>query len=184
MIEVDVLTILGTGETVLPQVSDALSDQGCVRLRRYETPGPRIGGEGRMDAIVRARNAARTCGAASLAFFLDRDVALPPRAIERLAFALKLNPAYAALGVDYQGGGSSPARHVAMGAVLIQRSVLARMEFRWAPNRCECSCFCDDLRAAGYGIDYLPGLRASHLKEPATAPSPGWLRLARASRLR
>jgi hypothetical protein len=171
VLEVDVLTILGTGQHMVPQALDALSCQGHVRLSHHRVPGPRLSGESRVAAIARARNRARRYGTAPLAFFLDRDVVLPPRGIERLAFALHLNPGYAALGINYQGPAPRPAPHVAMGAVLFFRTVLVGIEFRSEPGRCECSCCCADLRRAGYAIDYLPGVEAAHLKSlPLVSP--------------
>src|SRR5262249_38320271 len=57
-----------------------------------------------------------------------------------------------------------PAAHVAMGAVMFLRPVLQRIRFRSEPGRCECSCCCEDIRKMGYGIDYLPGVRAEHVR--------------------
>jgi hypothetical protein len=54
--------------------------------------------------------------------------------------------------------------HVAMAATLFRRHVLARIRFRWKAGRCECQCCCDDLRAMGLGITYLPAAKARHLE--------------------
>ena len=59
-----------------------------------------------------------------------------------------------------------PALHIGMGALMLPRSVLERIEFRAEPGRCECRCCCDDLREWGFKVDYLPGYRAGHVKPP------------------
>src|SRR5436305_10443589 len=100
MIEVDLLTVLAPGEAILPAALEALEDQGCVRLRHFFAEGRRLPGEGRVETIARARNEAAGLGDAPFAMFLDRDVVLPPRGIEKLAFGLCLTPGYAALGIN------------------------------------------------------------------------------------
>lgn len=166
MVSVDVLTPLGPGEAVRPRVLEALRDQGRVHLDHHivrgAAPGP---GEPRAAAIARARNLAKCEGTARYALFLDSDVVLPPRGVERLLCGLLFNRHHAALAINYQEeaqGGYS--LHVAMGAVLFVRSVLERITFRTEPGLCECYCCCLDLRRMGYRIDYLPGLRAEHLR--------------------
>ena len=164
MIEVDVLTLLAPGERMWPGALAALEDQGFVRVRHFFTEGRRRPGEDRIQTIARARNEAKTQGAAPYVLFLDRDVVLPPRGIERLAFGLALHWEYGALGINYQSPAPSPAQHVAMGAVLFRRPVLEQIRFRTEPGRCECLCCCLDLRQLGYEIDYLPTIRAEHPK--------------------
>lgn len=97
--------------------------------------------------------------------FLDSDVVLPPRGIERLVFGLFFNRRYAALGINYQDPVVGPSSHVAMGATLFLRPVLERIRFRAEAGKCECLCCCIDLRRMGYHVDYLPRLRAIHLHE-------------------
>jgi hypothetical protein len=165
MVEVDVLTLLAPGEVLCPPAREALEDQGFVRLRQHFVEGRQRPGESRVETIARARNEAKRLGSARFALFLDRDVVLPPRGIEKLVFGLAFNPGHAALGINYQGDPPRlPAAHVAMGAVLFHRSILQQVVFRSAPGRCECSCCCEDLRRMGYEIDYLPGLRAEHFR--------------------
>jgi hypothetical protein len=166
MLEVDLLTVLAPGEVVHRQAREALRRQGDVVLRPYFAVGRRIFPATRKETIAAARNTVKRLGNSPLAFFLDRDVVLPPGVIPALASALEQNPRYGALGVDYGPPQPSPAPHVAMGAVLFRREVLERITFRTAPRRCECQCCCDDLRALGYEIDYLPGWRAEHAKPP------------------
>ena len=164
MIEVDVLTLLAPGERMWPEALAALEDQGFVRVRHFFTEGRRQPGEDRIQTIARARNEAKAQGTAPYVLFLDRDVVLPPRGIERLAFGLAVHREYGALGINYQSPAPSPAPHVAMGAVLFRRSVLEQIRFRTEPGRCECLCCCLDLRRLGYQIDYLPNVRAEHPK--------------------
>lgn len=165
MIRIDILTVLAPGECLCPAALEALNHQGNVRLEYFQAEGKRLPGENRVGAITRARNEARRQGSAHYAFFLDRDVVLPPLALEKLAFGLALRPHHAALAANYQDEPPySPAPHVAMGAVLWVRPLLEKLHFRWEPRRCECLCACLDLRKQGYEIDYLPGLRADHAK--------------------
>ena len=167
MIPVDVLTVLGPGRTIREPVLAALENQGDVVLEHHVVEGtPPLPGEGRIEAIARARNRAKQLGTAHYAMFLDDDVVLPPRSIEKLVYALIFNPRYAAIGIDYQDlvQPSPWAVHVAMGAVLFIRPILEQIHFRTEPGKCECLCCCEDIRQMGYCIDYLPGVRAEHLK--------------------
>lgn len=164
MREVDLLSVLAPGEALRPEALAALADQGAVKIRHFFAEGRARPGETRVDAIVRARNRVKREGQAPWAMFLDRDVVLPARALECLVLALEEDPACAALAIDYGPPQSTPAPHVAMGAVMFRQSVLERLEIRCEPGVCECSCCCADLRAMGYRIDYLPGFRAEHIR--------------------
>lgn len=165
MIRVDVLTVLAPGEVLRPEAADALTRQGAVELRHFFAEGRRRPGESRVETITRARNAVRAQGDAHFVFYLDRDVVLPDRGIELLALHLHFHRHYAALGINYQEEAPrTPASHVAMGSLLTYRALLNRFPLRCEPDRCECHCYLHDLRGAGYGIDYLPGLRAQHRK--------------------
>jgi hypothetical protein len=122
--------------------------------------------------------------------FLDDDVVLEPGCVHRLVDGLLRFPEYGALAADYrhESGESDhfdevcPSRHVAMGATVFRREVLAFVPFRSTDEKCECQCCCDDLRAAGFGIGYLMGAVARHenprgvktsrVKERETHPSP------------
>jgi hypothetical protein len=164
MVTVDVLTLLAPGESVPDPAVRALARQGAMRLVAHQVVGRGAPGEDRVQTIARARNAARALGDAPYVLFLDRDVVLPDAGIEHLLIGLFANPQYAALGINYQDPVAGPAIHVAMGCTLFYRSILERLEFRTVPGRCECLCCCEDIRRMGYRIDYLPGLRAEHLK--------------------
>jgi hypothetical protein len=165
VIPVDVLTVLAPGEWICAPVLEALKNQGEVTLDYHIVPGERRPGETRVEAIARARNRAKAGGTALYALFLDRDVVLPPLGIEQLVYSLILSPQYAALGINYQEEVRTPwAAHVAMGATLFIRPILEQIQFRVEPNTCECYCCCKDIRRMGYCIDYLPGLRAQHLR--------------------
>jgi hypothetical protein len=167
MIPVDILTVLGPGRKIHKDVLGALEDQGNVSLKHYVVKGthpkPR---ERRATAIARARNLAKSTGDAYYVMFLDDDVVLPPKAIEKLVYTLFFNPQYAAIGIDYQGHNqsSSWSVHVAMGAVMFLRPILEQIQFRTEQGKCECLCCCEDIRKMGYLIDYIPDLQARHLK--------------------
>jgi hypothetical protein len=166
MVPVDVLTVLGPGREIHKRVLSAMENQGNVKLEHHILNGDPMPGENRIVTIARARNRAKELGDAHYAMFLDDDVVLPPRGIEKLVYALIFNPRYAAIGIDYQNY-TPPgpwAIHVAMGAIMFIRPILERIHFRVEPNKCECYCCCDDIRRMGYLVDYLPGLRAEHLK--------------------
>jgi len=165
MIPVDVLTVLRPGDAICAPALEALAGQSGVKLEHHVVEGPRLPGEGRYAAIARARNHAKALGTAHYALFLDWDVVLPPLGIEALVYGLIFNPRYAALGINYQEEVKrSWSVHVAMGATLFIRPILERIQFRSVAGRCECSSCCVDIRRMGYGIDYLPGLRAEHLR--------------------
>jgi hypothetical protein len=100
--------------------------------------------------------------------FLDDDVVLKHGTVAALVSALEQRPGYGAIAADYLGESQDTVtHHVAMGATLFRRAVLDRLKFRWEPNRCECRCCCDDLRRLGYGVRYMSGTRAIHLKSGA-----------------
>ena len=162
---VDVLTPLAPGETVHPRVLEALRDQGRVAVRHHLVEGRPLRGESRVDTIARARNRAKGYGGAHYAVFLDRDVVLPPGGLEKLVLGLIFNPHHAAFAIDYQCSEPAPASHVAMGSMMLVRPVLEQLHFRAEPGRCECACCCADLRRMGYAVDYLPRLRAEHLRQ-------------------
>jgi hypothetical protein len=161
---VDVLTILAPGEAVRPEALAALSRQGSIRVHHYFAEGRPLPGESRVETIARARNLVKSRGNSDLALFLDRDVVLPDCGLEHLAAALEDSPAFGALGIDYGAPQTSPGPHVAMGALMFRRPVLEQLRIRSEPGVCECECCCADLRAMGYQIDYLKGLRAEHLR--------------------
>ncbi|MFO0949821.1 MAG: hypothetical protein U0835_01450 [Isosphaeraceae bacterium] len=157
-----------------------------LSVTAYVVAGPAGPGDpNRWAAIARARNHARRVGEAPWVMFVDDDVVLGPGCVARLVAALDSRPEHAALAADYLGesqcdrpsgrGLAMPSRHVALGATLFRRDVLAFLPFRWAPGRCECLCCAEDLRRAGFAIDYLPGAEASHepeLTKPAASCAP------------
>jgi len=168
LIPVDILTVLGVGRKIQEPVLEALKIQGEVQLKHYIVEDTfHQPNEDRIQAIAQVRNRAKKMGNAHYVMFLDDDVVLPPKGIEKLVYAIFFNPHYAAIGIDYQGH-SQPSpwtNHVAMGAVMFVRPILERIHFRTEPNRCECDCCCEDIRRMGYLIDYLPGIKAKHLKQ-------------------
>jgi hypothetical protein len=167
MITLDVLTPLKQGHTVHPAVLDALEKQEGVAFRHYIVEGPpRLPGENRFSAIARARNKAKRFGEAHFVLFLDRDIVLPSRGLERLAYTLVFQRRYAALGISCEAR-CPPlnSRHVGMGAMLVYRSVLDRLSFRTERDICECYFFCEDVRRMGYKVSYLPRLKALHLRD-------------------
>jgi hypothetical protein len=140
--------------------------QGQVTIAHHVVEGARLPGETRVAAIARARNRAKQLGQAHYAMFLDRDVILPPHGIEALILGLIFDPRYAAMGINYQEPVPPGTVHVAMGAVLFIRPILEQIQFRAEPNTCECYTCCEDIRRMGYRIDYMPGMRARHLRGP------------------
>jgi hypothetical protein len=163
---VDVLTLLAPGQTIYALALEALQHQGHVAITHHVVEGARLPGESRVAAIARARNRAKQLGQAHYVMFLDRDVILPSQGIEALILGLIFDPRYAAMGINYQEPVPPGAVHVAMGAALFLRPILERIEFRAEPDTCECYSCCEDIRRMGYRIDYLPGLRARHLRGP------------------
>jgi hypothetical protein len=174
---VDVLTLLAPGQTIYPPVLEAVKHQGHVTIEHHVVEGARLPGETRVAAIARARNRAKQLGQSHYVMFLDRDVILPPRGIEALILGLIFDPRYAAVGINYQEPVPSGALHVAMGAALFIRPILEQIQFRAEPDTCECYSCCEDIRRMGYLIDYLPGMRARHLRGPLEGvgrpPGPG-----------
>lgn len=162
------LIVLSRDDGPLPfAVQCGIEAQPGVQLYVHRVIGrPAPGDRHRRQTIARARNAGQRRGSSPWLMFLDDDVALAPGSIRRLVAFLQSQPSYGAVAVDYLGqsdGQLTP--HVAMGATLFRRAVLQQIRFRAESERCECQCCCDDLRRLGYGICYLPRLRARHLEK-------------------
>lgn len=162
---VDVI-VLSRGTEPLPrEVECALRGQQGVRLVVHRITGsPQPADVNRWQTIARARNRAKSLGSSPWIMFLDDDVVPDARCVLRLLEGLQSRPAYGALAADYlhESGQGTTSSHVGMGCTLFRRGALARVQFRWSPGRCECQCCCDDLRAMGIGIGYLPTARAHH----------------------
>ena len=140
-----------------------------VELRIHRLEGPAHPDDpNRYATIARASNRAKTLGSAPCVMLLDDDVVLGPGCLARLAEGLSRKRDFAALGADSAGEMTSEwqnwdyPHHVGMAATLFRRERLEGVTFRWAPEKCECLCCCDDLRRAGFGIGYLPAAQAWH----------------------
>ncbi|HWE40650.1 MAG TPA: glycosyltransferase [Isosphaeraceae bacterium] len=172
MDDVDVILIRRDDSPPPAAVARALAAQRGVRPRLHRVVGaPRPDEPNRWATIARARNAGRRLGSSPWAFFLDDDVVLEPDCLATLVDGLRRRPEFAALAADYLGESRRDGfvaddvaipRHVAAGAILFRREVLAFVPFRWQVDKCECQCCCDDLRRAGFGIGYLRGAGARH----------------------
>jgi hypothetical protein len=166
--EVDLVLISRDRTPPHRAVLEGIEGQRGVTLRVHRVIGSRRPGDpNRWATIARARNAGKGLGTAPWVMFLDDDVVLGPGCVATLLDGLRARPGFAAMAADYLGEAAPTARdgvtpHVAMGATLFRRAVLAFIEFRWVPGRCECRCCCDDLRRAGFGIGYRPGASARH----------------------
>ena len=184
MVDIDLVLLSRDLSPPRDDVWRGIASQTGVRPRVHRVAGPpRPEDVHRWETIARARNQAKRCGTTPWVFFLDDDVVLAPDCASKLLDALRGRPVFAALGADYDNEMANRyyhwdyPPHVGMGAVLFRRDRLAKINFRWADNRCECGCCCDDLRKAGHAIGYLPGARAIHRHhsvrlENATGSSP------------
>jgi hypothetical protein len=161
------LVLLTRDESALnPQVAQGIESQRGVRVTVHRIVGEQsTAGERRWSVIARARNEGKRRGVNPWLFFLDDDVVLDPDCLQRLLKGLRARPAYAALAADYlsESHGKMCSPHVAMGATLFRRVALDQISFRFAPDRCECSCCASDLRQRGMGIGYLPEAQAKHI---------------------
>jgi hypothetical protein len=175
--EVDVIVLTRDGAPPPEPVRQAIRRQASPLLTvdlHVVTGSNRPDEPIRWATIARKRNAGRRLGKAPFVMFVDDDVILGPGCIARLVEGLKRRPGHAALAADYMGEsrpgdtGPLPSPHVGMGATMFRREVLAFLPFRWEEDRCECRCCVDDLRRAGFAIDYLPEARAHHLPSLTT----------------
>lgn len=165
---VDVVVLSRSIAPLHPEVQAGLDQQREVRTILHRVHGrANEDDQCRYETIARARNEGRARGVASWLMYLDDDVALDSRCIVTLIEELCRRTALAALAADYLHERRLPgiAPHVAMGATLFRRSVLAQLEFRWKLDRCECQCCCDDLRRRRWGIDYSRTASARHLDD-------------------
>lgn len=164
------VVILRRDESELPEaVMGPLRRQRGVHIRLHRIVGiPRSDDSHRHATIARARNEGVARTDAAWVMFLDDDVALASDCLAHLHHGLASRPEYAAVGADYLHDsaphGSSP--HVSMGATLFRRSALQRIPFRWENHKCECQCWCEDIRRMGLRIEYLATAKARHLNRP------------------
>jgi hypothetical protein len=166
---VDVVVLTRDSSPLRAEVQRGIDSQRGVRVRLHRVIGePRPEDPNRWATIARARNLARSQGRSRWAMFLDDDVQLDPDCLRTLVTWLMSRPTYGAAAANYLGlqGRLHNTPHVAMAATLFRRHVLQRLTFRWKLGRCECQCCCDDLRAMGLGITYLPTAKARHLHRP------------------
>ena len=175
--EVDVVLLSRDLSPPRPDVWQALLAQQGVSLHIHRVTGPRLPDDpNRWTPIVRARNLAKSQGAAPFILLLDDDVILDPSCTALLLQALQARPHFAALAADYAADMSNPLeqwdypRHVAMGCTLFRRQHLQSLTFRWEPGKCECQCCCDDLRQSSLAIGYLPSALAQHIPSAPSAP--------------
>lgn len=173
----DVVILSRDGGPLRPEVRAGVAGGPGLGVTVHRVVGaPRPGDSNRLATIARARNEGKALGSSAWVLFVDDDVALEPGGVGRLLAGLRKRPGHAALAADYLGNGragrGAPSRHVGMGATLFRRPALAAVRFRWEPTKCECLCCCDDLRALGMAIAYLPGERARHLTRPGNPEAP------------
>lgn len=173
--EVDVVVLTRDGRPPPDPVRAAIEGQSSDRLavRLHVVAGPPLPGDvDRYQTIARARNLGRLRGDAPWLMFVDDDVILEPGCLAHLLHHLKNRPEHAALAARLRdarpAGGApgieptGPSAHIALGAILFRRDVLAFLRLRSTPDRCECRCAADDLRRAGFAVEYLPGAGAIH----------------------
>lgn len=167
--------ILTRDESELPEmVMEPLRRQRGVHVRHHRVIGKsRSDDPHRFATIARARSEGIAHAKADWVMFLDDDVALAPDCLAQLHHGLVSRPEFAAVGADYlcDSACHGSSRHVSMGATLFRRSMLQRIPFRWETNKCECLCWCEDIRRQGLRIEYLPTARAQHLKRLAEPDS-------------
>jgi len=165
MVDVDVWILSRDDGPLRADVQRALRRQRGVRIHVHRIAGePLPTDRSHWETICRARNFARQFGCQPWCAFVDDDVVLAEDCLWQLVSGLQARPGHAALGAKYldEPPVAGVAPHVAMGATLFRRDVVAQVAFRWEPDRCECQCYCDDLRRLGLQIDYLPAARAAH----------------------
>jgi hypothetical protein len=164
---VDVIVLSRDAGPLRSELQAALRSQQGVRLIVHRVVGAAATTDvNRWQTIARARNSGKTAGSSPWVMFLDDDVVPDAYCVRRLLDGLQARPAYGALAADYLGeSGGNVRGHVGMGATLFRRGVLARLQFRFRADRCECQCCCDDLRAIGFGIAYFPAARARHVSQ-------------------
>jgi hypothetical protein len=196
--EVDLILLSRDLSPPRADVWRGLECQDGLNLRIHRLAGTPLSEDpNRYATIARARNRAKSVGAAPLVMFVDDDVVLEPGCVKRLAQELSRKRGFGALGADSAGEMAGEwqnwdyPRHVGMAATLFRRERLEHLTFRWEPGKCECQCCCDDLRGAGFGIGYLSDAKAWHLPLPGPganhhSPSPplpedsrGWESAAR-----
>ncbi len=164
---VDVVLLHRPGDTPKSEVIEAIKRQVGVHVRIHYHVGTRHAADfNRWYTIARARNEMKRCGTEPWIMFVDDDVVLADDCIWQLLRGLAGDPHLGAAGADYANDRARIDRrgHIALGATLWRRSVLARLHFRATEQLCECWCAVLDLRHNGIEIAYIEAAQAKHLK--------------------
>lgn len=173
---VDVVVLTRNAGPIPKPVLDGIHSQRGVTVHLHRVIGSvRETDESRWQTIARARNVGRTLGDSPWLMFVDDDVLLPDDCIATLIEELaEKDSSLVALGADYLGerNPNGASKHVAMGATLFRREILAKFAFRCKQDSCECQCMADDLRKNVLEIDHSQRTTAIHLdKSPEAEPS-------------
>lgn len=133
--------------------------------------------------LADARNNVKEYGASDYVLMLDNDVAMPPGSLAEMRRFLDEHAEFGAIGLCKHRRIEFPTdeawlteRHVDMSCVLFRRDVLERVTFLDRHNEdelgrksrgCECINCCNDIRAMGLRIGFLPNVYADHLHREA-----------------
>jgi hypothetical protein len=133
--------------------------------------------------LADARNNVKQYGASELVLMLDNDVAMPAGSLVEMRRFLDGHADFGAIGlckhrrIEFANDEAWLAeRHIDMSCVLFRRDVLERVTFLDRHNAttlgrksrgCECINCCNDIRAMGLRIGFLPNVYADHLHSEA-----------------
>ncbi len=133
--------------------------------------------------LADARNHVKQYGTSGYVLMLDNDVAMPPGSLAAMGAFLDDHADYGAIALCKHSrlefatdADWLSAHHVDMSCVLFRREALARVTFLDRHNQerlgrksrgCECVNCCEDIRAMGLKIGFLPNVYADHLHQQA-----------------
>ena len=162
---VDVIMIIGANRIAKREVLESLNEQGIPFNFYVQRDTLRL--SSKIENIVHTRNIAKHLGNSPFVMWVDDDMVLPKEGIKLCLQFLLSHPNFGAVGINGQKPVTfNPFRnHIGMASILVYRNLLDEITFRFERETkwCECMCFCDDLRKKNFLVDYLPGLRATHL---------------------
>ena len=175
---VDVVMPIEEGRNIPAEVMAGVAAQ-TVPTRLWVSTN--VGGRRLADA----RNHVKQYGKSPYVLMLDNDVAMPPGSLHAMVVHLDAHEDYGAIALckhsNLQFATDADwlsAHHIDMSCVLFRREVLEQVTFLDRHNQerlgrksrgCECVNCCEDIRAMGLKIGFLPNVYADHLHQEARA---------------
>ena len=129
--------------------------------------------------LAQARNAVKQYAETGYVLMLDNDMVMPPRSLEGMSAFLDTYPDFGAIALAKRPSCVEPVLdekqvtepdHVDMSCILWRGDILQSHTFRTTPDTDHCDCLptCEDLRARGHRIGFMPKWICTHFENTDT----------------